>query len=350
MMDSVYPMVPLGEILTKSEEWIDLIPDEVYREVTVRLWGKGVVQRREVPGAEIGATRRLVVRARQFILSRIDARHGALGLIPEALDGAVVSNDFPVFTPNASKLLPSFLAWISKTNTFVDICRAASEGTTNRVRLDEQRFLTFEIPLPSLNEQRRIVARIEALAAQIEEARGLRRGAVEEGNNLLESAIDDVLLNTDAKHVTVEAVATTVTDGDHSSPPKSETGDVPFIFISNLIDGKIIFKNCKYVTQEYFNSIHSTRIPKLGDVLYTAVGATYGKPYLVTVDTPFCFQRHIAIIKPDRRIVSSEYLAWALSSRTVYEQATKFITGTAQPTVPLHGIRRLQFPLPPIEE
>src|SRR5713226_5240467 len=107
MMSKAWPLVPLGEILTKSEEWTSIKPDELYREVTVRLWGKGVVLRREVAGAEIAADRRLVVRAQQFILSRIDARNGAFGLVPDSLDGAVVSNDFPVFTPNPLRILPS---------------------------------------------------------------------------------------------------------------------------------------------------------------------------------------------------------------------------------------------------
>ncbi|MBA2245973.1 MAG: restriction endonuclease subunit S, partial [Gemmatimonadetes bacterium] len=87
--------VPLSEVLKRSDEWIEIRPEERYREVTVRLWGNGVVLRREVSGAEIAASRRLMVRAGQFILSRIDARNGALGLVPEALHGAVVSNDFP---------------------------------------------------------------------------------------------------------------------------------------------------------------------------------------------------------------------------------------------------------------
>jgi type I restriction enzyme, S subunit len=184
-MPSPWPLVPLGDVLAPSEEWIDLQPDADYQEVTVKLWGKGVVLRRQVKGAEVAAKRRLIVHKNQFILSRIDARNGAFGLIPDALDGAIVSNDFPVFNPAPSRILPAFLAWMSKTQKFVEICKAASEGTTNRVRLKRDRFLTTEIPLPPLDEQRRIVARIEALAAKVEEARCLRRGALEDADRLL---------------------------------------------------------------------------------------------------------------------------------------------------------------------
>lgn len=187
-MSHFWPMVPLGEVLTKSEKWVNINPEETYKEVTVRLWGKGVVLRREVSGTEIAASRRLEVNAGQFILSRIDARNGAFGLVPDSLDSAVVSNDFPVFSPNPSQILPSFLSWMSKTHGFVDICKAASEGTTNRVRLQEDRFLAMNISLPPLPEQRQIVARIEELAAKIEEARSLCHQAVKEADAFITSA------------------------------------------------------------------------------------------------------------------------------------------------------------------
>ena len=154
-MSKPWPTVLLGEVLTKSDEWIELKLDETYRQVTVRLWGKGVTLRGEVTGAEISATRQCVVHARQFIASRIDARNGAFGLIPDSLERAIVTSDFPVFSLNETRMLPEYLHWLSKTAGFVELCKAASEGTTNRVRLKEDRFLALEIPLPALTEQRR---------------------------------------------------------------------------------------------------------------------------------------------------------------------------------------------------
>src|SRR5262249_47432000 len=120
---------------------------------------------------------RIRVHAGQFIISRIDARNGASGVIPPDLEGAVVSSDFPTFTINALKLEPKFLDWLSKTRDFVGLCKAASEGTTNRVRLKEDRFPATDIPLPPLAEQRRLVARIDAVAAKVAEAKRLREEA-----------------------------------------------------------------------------------------------------------------------------------------------------------------------------
>ena len=152
--------VPLGEVLTKNEETVEIITTSNYQQITVRLWGKGVVPRGEIAGLELVSGRRFRVRSGQFILSRIDARHGAFGIVPEELDGAIATNDFPSFNINEERLAPGFLGWLSRAHKFVELCRAASEGTTNRVRLQEESFLRMLVPLPEKVEQDRIVTKL----------------------------------------------------------------------------------------------------------------------------------------------------------------------------------------------
>jgi type I restriction enzyme S subunit len=207
-MSKNWDLVPLREILIKSENWIELKPTERYKQVTVRIWGKGVVERNEVTGGEISASKRLQVKSGQFIVSRIDARHGAFGLIPDSLDGAVVTNDFPVFTPNLQRILPQFLGWMSKTANFVEICKAASEGTTNRVRLKEDHFLAMDISLPPIEEQQRIVARVEELAGKIEEVRSLRQQALEETEALLGSELNLLFNRANSNQVEFKSIGT----------------------------------------------------------------------------------------------------------------------------------------------
>jgi type I restriction enzyme, S subunit len=175
-----WPKVRMEDVLRRAAETIVPSAEQEYREVTVKLWGRGVVQRRTVRGGELNGTRRFVARTGQFIVSRIDARNGATGVVPPELDGALVTNDFPLFDVDRAKIETSFLHWLSKTPAFVELCRRASEGTTNRVRLREDRFLALEIPLPALAEQRRIVAVVDGLAAKVTEARTLRRQEAEE--------------------------------------------------------------------------------------------------------------------------------------------------------------------------
>ncbi|OED46105.1 restriction endonuclease subunit S [Endozoicomonas sp. (ex Bugula neritina AB1)] len=204
-MNSHWGKVKLGNVLVRRKESVDIDEGKNYQEVTVRLWGKGVTQRGEKQGCDIGAGKRFSVSAGQFIVSKIDARHGAFGIVPENLDGAVVTTDFPVYDVDPEYLDVNFLAWFSKTPTFIDACKKASEGTTNRVRLKEHLFAEITVALPEPTEQRRIVKKIELLNSQILLARELRHEIVKESHAMLSSAFHE--LTQDVQYAPMSKVA-----------------------------------------------------------------------------------------------------------------------------------------------
>jgi type I restriction enzyme S subunit len=195
------------------------------------LWGKGVIERGRALGASLSG-RRFVAHAGQFIASRIDVRNGAMGLVPESLDGALVTNDFPLFNLNTELMEPAFLGWLCHTADFVESCLRASEGTTNRVRLKEAQFLTLEIPLPPLVEQRRIVERIEELSAQIQEARALRQQADEEAKELWERGASKIFDHVNESYPD-QPLANLVVVRGGGTPSKSNPfywdGNIPWI-------------------------------------------------------------------------------------------------------------------------
>ncbi len=135
------------------------------------VMGKGLTLRAKVPGSAIAAARQLRIRSGQFLISRIDARHGAFGIVLDELYGALVRNDFPCFDIDARLVIPRYFEYYSRTSAFVGLCRLVSEGSTNRVRLRENEFLNVQIPIPHLDEQRRIVARLDRVLELIEKRR-----------------------------------------------------------------------------------------------------------------------------------------------------------------------------------
>ncbi len=172
----------------------------------MRLFHKGVILRRLQQGGAI-TSRQWRVRAGQVLLSRIDARNGAIGLIPAELDGAIVTNDFWAFDVDPKIAEPQFLDLYFGTPQFVEACKRASEGTTNRVRLQPNRFLEIQVPLPPISEQRRLVARIEEFSAKIEEAHTMRHQSIRELENLLITmAHRDDLDETSKRHKGWQAV------------------------------------------------------------------------------------------------------------------------------------------------
>lgn len=122
---------------------------------------------------------------------------------------------------------------------------------------------------------------------------------------------------------------------------------IPFLVISNVSSGRIDFSHTRYVPQSYFESLQWNRIPSVGDLLFTVTGS-YGIVLPVDTSERFCFQRHIALIKPI--IVDANFLSLWLSSPLVYEQCREKATGTAQKTVGLNTLRDLLIPLPPYQE
>lgn len=148
--------------------------------------------------------------------------------------------------------------------------------------------------------------------------------------------------------VRLESIFQVITDGDHLPPPVSEAG-IAFLTIGNISSGALSFNGCRFVPQDYFDDIAAHRRPLKGDILYTVVGASYGRAVVVETDRPFCVQRHIGILKPSTQM-NLQYLASLLGSQLIYEQATRSLTGTAQPTVGIRPLRNFLAPLPPLAE
>ena len=145
----------------------------------------------------------------------------------------------------------------------------------------------------------------------------------------------------------LQSVCASITDGDHLPPPKTESG-IPFLVIGNVRSQTIEFTGSRFVSPEYYEALDPIRRPRSGDLLYTLVGS-YGIPVVVRDNQPFCVQRHIGILRPSN-FIDVGFLARAMESRLVFEQATACAAGIAQKTVPLSGLRRLLIPIPPLAE
>ena len=152
-----YKLVSIGDFLTRNDNLISVQDEVDYKRVTVKINNNGVYLRDIETGKYIGTKKQYEVNSGQFILSRIDARNGAFGIIPDELDGAIVTNDFPTFIVNENEINKQFLVLITTTKKFINFAQSCSSGTTNRQRIDIDLFLNVKIPLPSLEEQNQIV-------------------------------------------------------------------------------------------------------------------------------------------------------------------------------------------------
>jgi len=133
------------------------------------------------------------VKSGQFILSGIDARNGAFGIIPEELDSAIISNDFWCFDINNKLIIIEYLDYLSKTDFFLSLCINASEGTTNRVRLQKDKFTNLEITLPSIEQQHEIVKKYKTFKTEYDQLTSEITTQEESIKNLKKSILQDAI-------------------------------------------------------------------------------------------------------------------------------------------------------------
>lgn len=152
-----YPMMRIGDFLKRNKTAITIQDGVKYKRVTIKVRNGGVVPRDEVMGENIGTKKQFLVSEGQFILSKIDARNGAMGIIPTELDGAVVTQDFLPYDIDTTKVNPQYFVLVCTTKQFIAFCQSCSSGTTNRQRVDEAQFLNIKVPVPSLEEQNKLV-------------------------------------------------------------------------------------------------------------------------------------------------------------------------------------------------
>lgn len=160
-------MKRIGDILTRNKTAIVVEDGISYKQVTIRTNYKGVCLRGTQNGSTILTKNQFVVSAGQFILSRIDARNGAFGIIPDELEGAIVTNDFLAYDINENEVESDFFNAFLQSPVILEACIKASRGNTNRKRVNEDFFLNYEVNLPSREAQSQLIKRINKGRAAI---------------------------------------------------------------------------------------------------------------------------------------------------------------------------------------
>jgi len=157
--------VLIGDFLHRIKRPIELCPDSKYKLVTIKMKHKGVVLRQEKLGADI-KSKMYQVKTGDFILSGIDARNGAFGIVPPELDGAIVTNDFWYFDIDEAVVEKHLFLELTSTKWFDEICRKGSDGTTERIRLQKSKFFNQAVLLPPLNEQQTFINEFKRVKSQ----------------------------------------------------------------------------------------------------------------------------------------------------------------------------------------
>jgi type I restriction enzyme S subunit len=265
-------------------------------------------------------------------------------------DGWFLSPVFPTFRANRGKLEPAYLDWFCKRKSVWAELQRKSRGIgARRESVLPEQFLSLEIPLPPLAEQQRIVARIEELATQIQEARTLRQQAQEEEDSLIQ-AFGKRLFAGPMKTVGDVAEVTKLAGFEYTKYlVDAPEGDVILVRAGNVRNSGLDLSNAATIPSEISDLLPRSQL-KTGDVVMTFIGAKIGDVAYVRPDNP---RMHCGpnVAKLTTRIgLDHHYLAVALRSIVVQDQIRRITKLTAQPNLSMKTIRQLIIPVPSLQE
>ncbi len=188
------PLYSLGDLLRLERRPVTVVPDARYAEIGIYSFGRGIFHKQPRTGLEVGDKELFLVKEGDFILQITFAWEGAVALASAAENGMYGSVRFPTFRVDENRCYPPYLVNYFRTAGGREQLLRISPGSAGRNRvLSLKRISEVFVALPALEEQRRVVARIDEVAARIDEVRTLQRQAAEEAQALGASSITRVL-------------------------------------------------------------------------------------------------------------------------------------------------------------
>jgi len=319
-----------------------------------------IVAVKEVLGKDAPSRARKGIRADDVIFATTRPYLKNIAIVPPELDGQICSTGFCVLRADKVIIDPRFLFYVCRSDMFVEqLSQGNMRGASYPAVTDKDVFNSI-IPLPPLEEQRRIVARIEELMGRVREARRLRQEAQKDAERLWQSVLAETFprpgseLPEGWRWVRLGEIIRSVESGKRpKGGVKGIANGIPSIGGEHLTwDGRFDFSNLRYVSPEFYRSLRKGKIIQ-GDVLIVKDGATTGKTAYVSEKFPFkavCVNEHVYILRVRENMSNSRYVFLFLVSPAGQKQIRGTFHGAAQGGINSKFVDQVLFPLPPLSE
>ncbi|MBB6219948.1 restriction endonuclease subunit S [Rhizobium leguminosarum] len=167
--------VRLGDVISLNIEAVPVDPTLSYYMAGVYSFGRGLFTRSPLSGAETTYKHFHKLSEGMIVLSQLKAWEGAVAIVGKAHAGCFLSTQFPTFRCNQELVKAEFIGWFLRLPSVWEELRSRARGMgARRDTVSPADFLDLSIPLPSINEQQRIVQQLDAAQARAEEARSVQ--------------------------------------------------------------------------------------------------------------------------------------------------------------------------------
>lgn len=206
----------------------------------------------------------------------------------------------------------------------------------------------LEIPIPPLNEQSRIVARIEELFSELDNSVSTLQKTKEQLAVYRQAVLKDAFDSINADSVCIQDVCEKIIDCPHSTPKWTRDGYL-CLRTTNFRRGYLDLSEPNYVSKDTFDARNQRLIPMPGDVLYSREGAILGLACIIPSDTYVCLGQRMMLLRAGNKL-SNMYLMHFLNSPRLTNFVASVTGGSASPHVNVGDIKNFQMPFPDINE
>lgn len=159
------PQVRIGDLLVPRKEGVDRCEWSFDKLCPITIHFGGAISRRKVTEGTDYKLPLLWVRAGDVVLSKIDLKNGAVGVLDEGWDNVVVTTHFKVYMPDLDRLNPRYFRMLLQTSDFKNWLWASRSGADGRTEVKLDIFEDLNIPLPPVQQQHALVQAFESAHA-----------------------------------------------------------------------------------------------------------------------------------------------------------------------------------------
>ena len=280
-----------------------------------------------------------------ILISRLPDPIGRACTVPPNVGKAITAVDCTIVRLDSALCDINYFINYTQSVKYSDELSKFLAGTT-RTRISRKNLEKIDIPLPPLEEQRRIAATLDKISDLIAK----RRAQLDKLDLLVKARFVEMFGNCNYPYHTLISL---ITEGAGLSygivqPGDDGTGDMGVLRPVDLVGGKISMASIKYIDRAISDGFKKTELT--GDELLITVRGTTG----VTALTDVRFKnmnvtRGIAVIRYDRSKINPIYLNAYLNTDESQHYIQEHTRGATLQQINLSDLREQKILVPPIE-
>lgn len=314
-MSTAWPSVSLGKLVRLERRPVEVQGDQEYKEIGIFSHGRGIFHKIPRSGLEVGEKDLFLMKEGDLILQITFAWEGAVALCGKEENGLYGSVRYPTFRVDGDQCFAPYLAKYLSTRQGLEQIGRICPGSAGRNRvLSLKRLPEISVPLPPLDEQRRIVAAVENLTEKVDQARTYRAELDSETKVLWRRAALGRLLDlskTSPRYPLGDLVQLRGGGTPSKHEPRFWQGEIPWITPKDM-KRRELFDSIDHISSEATRE-SSAKLIQPGAVLVVVRGMILAHTFPVALlRAPATINQDMKALIPSPEQVDASYLCWAL--------------------------------------